>query len=166
MRRSLTIPALCLLLGAALAGAARADQIDPDQSAKVSADVNLSLLTIRPGEYQLTLQNQSALGSIDSFAWVPGPGWTVTAVLDSTPGHCVVNDGGISCTAKIAPPKTCTCQPGGRMTIRFRMTHPPVRQSGLGPGTHQTGTAGGYLVVKTVTMVHRHIPTEVPPPNE
>jgi hypothetical protein len=160
--------ALCLLavLALGVAGVARADLIDPDQSAKVSADVNLSLLTLAPGEYQLTIQNQSGLGTIDTFAWVPGPGWTVTTILGTSKGHCVVNAGAIACTGKIDPPKQCTCEPGGRMTVRFRMTHPPVRQSSKGPGKHMTGTAGGYLVVKTVTMVHRHIPTELPPPNE
>jgi hypothetical protein len=159
--------ALCLLVVLALgvAGAASADQIDPDQSAKVSADVNLSLLTLAPGEYQLTIQNQSGLGTINTFAWVPGPGWTVTTILGSSRGHCVVNAGAIACSGKIAAPKQCTCEPGGKMTIRFRMTHPPVPQI-KGPGKHAIGTAGGYLTVKTMTMVHRHIPTELPPPNE
>jgi hypothetical protein len=168
MRRLVIIPALFVVLACGPASAARADdrQPDPDQSAKVSTDLNLSLLTLTSGVYQLTIQNQSGLGTINTFAWVPGPGWRVTAILGASPGTCVVNAGAISCSGKIPPPKTCTCLPGGRMTIRFRMTHSRFRLTSKTPGTAQVGTAGGYIVVKTVTMVHRHIPTMLPPANE
>jgi len=152
-----------VLLGA---GSARADQIDPDQSAKVSTDVNLALRTIAPGEYELVIQNQSSLGFIDSFAWVPGPGWHVTAVIRSSKGACVVSNSALSCHGKIDPPKRCTCQPGGQMRIRFRMSGPANKPASGKAAPVNYGTAGGYIVVKTMTMVHRHIPTTLPPANE
>jgi hypothetical protein len=157
--------AVCLLLAVAFVGAgiARgADPLDPDQSAKVSADVNLSLRTIKSGVYMLVVQNQSRVGFIDSFAWVPGPGWRVTAVLATSIGKCFASDGAIACDGKLSPPKRCTCLPGGRMTITFRMTGPRTPPPSNQTGRFVVGTAGGYLVVKTVTLVHRHIPTALP----
>ena len=59
-------------------------------------------------------------------------------------------------------PKRCTCLPGGRMTITFRMTGPRTPPPSNQTGRVVVGTAGGYLVVKTVTLVHRHIPTALP----
>jgi hypothetical protein len=157
--------AVCALVAMiALAGARTAygEHIDPDQSAKVSADVNLSLLTVKTGVYQLIVQNQSGLGSINSFAWVPGPGWSVTTVLGASRGTCTVVDAALLCTAKISPPKLCTCQPGGRLTITFRMTGPRAPAPSAKTGKVSYGTAGGYVVVKTMTMVRRHIPTTLP----
>jgi hypothetical protein len=153
---------LVLTFALSSAGLARADPLDPDQSAKVSSDVNLSLRTIKPGVYELTIQNQSGLGFIDTFAWVPGPGWRVTAILDTSHIKCAVNDAAIACSGKISPPKQCTCLPGGQVTITFRMTGPRPPQPSKQRGRVQIGTAGGYLVVKTVTLVHRYIPTELP----
>jgi hypothetical protein len=156
--------AVCTLAAGALvaAGAANADKVDPDQSAKVSSDVNLSLRVVASGVYELTVQNQSGLGSIDSFAWVPGPGWTVTAIMETSRGRCVVNDGALACNGKISAPSRCTCLPGGKMTIRFRMTGPPTPPPTPQQGIRTVGTAGGFLVVKTLTLVHRHIPSSLP----
>ena len=155
---------ICALAVAALvgAGAASAATVDPDQSAKVSSDVNLSLRVIDSGVYELTVQNQSGLGSINRFAWVPGPGWTVTAILATSYGNCIVNDGAMSCNGKISAPLRCTCQPGGKMTIRFKMTGPPAPPPSRQQGRATVGTAGGYLVVKTITLANRHIPTALP----
>ena len=132
------------------------------QAAKVSSDVNLSLRTIKSGVYQLVVQNQSRLGFLDTFAWVPGPGWKVTAILETSAGTCIVNAGAMACNGKISPPTRCTCLPGGRMTITFRMTGPHTPPSSKQYGRFVVGTAGGYLVVKTVTLIHRHIPTALP----
>jgi hypothetical protein len=158
--------ALLLALASTLAGtgAAAADPVDPDQSAKVSADVNLSLRTLTPGVYELVVQNQSGVGAIDSFAWVPGPGWRVTSVLATSRGTCAASDGAIACRGKISPPTRCTCLPGGKVTIRFRMSGPRVRRPAGQQGAFVVGTAGGYLVVKAVTLIHRHIPTALPSP--
>jgi hypothetical protein len=156
--------AICALAAAALvaAGPAGADTVDPDQSAKVSSDVNLSLRVIDSGVYELTVQNQSGLGSINRFAWVPGPGWTVTAIVATSYGKCIVNNGAMSCNGKISAPTRCTCLPGGKMTIRFRMNGPPAPPPSKQNGTVIVGTAGGFLVVKTITLVHRHIPSALP----
>jgi hypothetical protein len=155
---------VCALAAAALvaAGAASAETVDPDQSAKVSSDVNLSLHVIGSGVYELTVQNQSGLGAINRFAWVPGPGWTVTAIMATSYGKCIVNDGAMSCNGKISAPLRCTCEPGGKMTIRFRMIGPPRPPASKQQGTVVIGTAGGFLVVKTITLVHRHIPSALP----
>jgi hypothetical protein len=135
---------------------------DPDQGAKASTDVDLSLRTISSGFFELVVQNQSGVGYIDSFAWVPGPGWRVTSIAGTSSGTCVVSSGAMSCNAKIAPPTKCTCLPGGQMAIRFRMSGPRTPRFSKSSGNVVIGTAGGYLVVKTVTLIHRHIPTELP----
>ena len=164
MTRRVWISAVSALLAAALVGPtiARAEKIDPDQAAKVASDVNLSLRAIKSGVWMLTVQNQSGLGYIDSFAWVPGPGWTVTTILATSYGKCIVNNGAMSCNGKISPPERCTCMPGGKMTITFQMTGPRSPPPSQQHGQIIVGTAGGYFVVKTITLVHRHIPTALP----
>ena len=144
---------------------ASAEQGDPDQAAKVTTDVNMSLLTIKQGTYRLLVQNQSGLGSIDSFAWVPGPGWRVTSVIHTSQGKCLVVDAALACSGKIQAPKHCTCEPGGQMSITFRMVGPPPPPKSAKKGAVIVGTVGGYFTVKTVTLTNHHIPTEVPNPN-
>src|SRR5262245_6158698 len=99
MRRT-WISTACVLCALALAcaEAASAEPVDPDQAAKVSSDVNISLRTLTSGVYELILQNQSGIGFINTFAWVPGPGWAVTAILGTSRGTCIVNDGALSCS--------------------------------------------------------------------
>jgi hypothetical protein len=151
---------------ASTAGAASPMPLDPDQAAKVSSDVNTSLLALDNGTYQLLVQNQSGYGSIDSFAWVPGPGWHVTSVIRTSKGKCVVNAGALACNGQISPPKKCLCQPGGQMTIVFRMTGPKDPPKSKTKGVRTTvGTTGGYFLIKTVTLAKHHIPSAVPTPN-
>jgi hypothetical protein len=144
-----------------LSGVASADTVDPDQAAKLAADINLSLRAVGGDVYDLTVENQSGIGSIDGFAWVPGPGWTVTSVVRSPQHGCTVSSGAISCHVKIAPPKRCTCLPGGQMTIRFTMIGPKPKAK-QGEGRLVSGTGGGYIIVRTVTRTGRHIPTALP----
>jgi hypothetical protein len=157
---------VAVLVLASSAGAASPMPLDPDQAAKVSSDVNTSLLALDNGTYQLLVQNQSGYGSIDSFAWVPGPGWHVTSVIRTSQGKCVVNAGALACSGKISPPKKCLCQPGGHMTIVFRMTGPksPPKSKTKGVAT-TVGTTGGYFLIKTVTLAKHHIPSAIPTPN-
>jgi hypothetical protein len=162
------ISAVVLIVAATailLPSVARAEQGDPDQAAKVSTDVSLSLETLKNGMYRLLVQNQSGLGSIDSFAWVPGPGWHVTSVLQTSQGKCVVVDAALACSGKVAAPKRCTCLPGGQMSVTFRMVGPPDPPSSKKRGNVVVGTVGGYFSVKTVTLTNHHIPTELPPAN-
>ena len=158
----------CVALGVTfLGGVARAAgsyPLDPDQAAKASTDVNISLRTLSDGTYSLLVQNQSGIGYIDSFAWVPGPGWKVTAIIGTKDGKCTLADGGIACVGKIDPPEKCTCQPGGRMTITLKMHGPSDPRSPAGSGRTIIGTAGSYFVVKTMTAVGHHIPSALPPP--
>jgi hypothetical protein len=154
------------MLALSVVSTAFAEQGDPDQAAKVSTDVNMSLQTLRTGTYRLVVQNQSGLGAIDTFAWVPGPGWRVTSVLRTSQGECEVVDAALACSGKIAAPKRCTCQPGGQMTITFRMTAPPTPPRSKKLGTVVVGAVGGYISVKTVTLTKHHIPTELPTPND
>lgn len=156
---------ILVTLALLLPSIAAAEQGDPDQAAKVSTDVNISLQTIKPGTYRLLVQNQSGLGSIDSFAWVPGPGWHVTSVITAAPGKCLVVNAALACSGKIQAPKRCTCQPGGHMSITFRMAGPPDPPRSKKQGAVVVGTVGGYFSVKTVTLTNHHIPTELPSPN-
>jgi hypothetical protein len=157
---------LVVALALSLPGFASAERGDPDQAAKVSSDISESLVTLEHGTYRLLIQNQSGVGSIDSFAWVPGPGWHVTSVIRTSQGTCDVADGALACSATIPAPKECTCQPGGQMTITFRMVGPPDPPRSKKQGIVVVGTIGGYFLVKTITLANHHIPTELPSPNE
>jgi hypothetical protein len=149
-------------------GAARADGSypgDPDQGAKSATDVNVLLRNVAPETFQLVVQNQSSIGYIDSFAWVPGPGWTLIAITKTVGGKCTISpDGGIACEGKISPPKTCTCLPGGQMKITFKMKPPPDPRATRSTGKMVIGTGGSYFIIKTMTAVPRHIPTELRTP--
>lgn len=147
------------------ASPASPDKLDPDQAAKVSTDVNTSLVVLSSGRYELNIQNQSGVGAINSFAWVPGPGWHVTSVVRTSGGKCVVTSGALACSGKIAPPKHCTCEPGGQMAVVFNMTGPKPPPKSKTRGTITVGTSGGYFVVKTVTFTNHHIPSALPNPN-
>jgi hypothetical protein len=161
------VAALALVLSfLLLAPVAAAEQGDPDQAAKVSTDVSEALVTVAPGTYRLLIQNQSGVGSIDTFAWVPGPGWHVTSVVKTSQGRCVVVDAALACNGRIAAPTRCTCLPGGQMAVTFHMTGPPDPPRSKTQGVISVGTAGGYFTVKTVTLVNHHIPTELPLPND
>jgi hypothetical protein len=91
---------------------------DPDASTVVR------YLSPKAGVYQIELQNTSTVGYINTFAWVPPTGLTVTAVTGTTGGRCRVAQGEIQCVGArhgIAPP-VCGCRAGASMTVTFEAT--------------------------------------------
>jgi hypothetical protein len=130
--------------------------VDPDTLPKGSADAVTVVRWLSPGLYQLEVQNTSGIGFIDSFNWVPPANMTITAVTSSEGGQCALVGGDIHCSGKITPP-SCTCEPGGDLTVNFTAT-------GLSP-TYANGywtyygIEGSYLQIETMTPVPYHIPS-------
>jgi hypothetical protein len=151
-----------LLTGAPANGAGTAaPAVNPNSLPKGSADADTVVLLLRPGLYQLDVQNTSGIGYIDSFNWVPPPGMTITAITSTQGGKCVLAGGDIHCTGKIAPP-ACTCASGGSLLVNFAA-------KGLDPtfaNGYWTyyGIVGAYLQIQTVTSVPYHIPSYVANP--
>jgi hypothetical protein len=113
--------------------------------------------------YQVSLQNTSSVGSINSLQWFPPPGIQVARVLGSSTGHCKVGGvtgfGGnqfkglllypnIVCDSLNLKPPTCTCKgDGGSITISFVLDRP-------------TTSPGGSRVL-TATPVLKAIPSYI-----
>ena len=134
--------------------------VDPDTGAKGGVDGTWVVRNLDPpGHYQLLFQNTSGIGYINSFRWVPPPGLTVTAITGTEGGHCALTGGAIECKGKIAPP-TCTCRPGGQLTVNFNATGlNPTYSNGI---RTSYGMVGMYLQIETVTPVPWHIPSFEP----
>jgi hypothetical protein len=142
-------------------------QIDPGDTGERQglgdAVTVVHFLDIPRGLYQLTVDNTSGLGYINTFTWVAPTNMNITAITSSEGGKCTLVDGNISCKAGgkgIAPPK-CTCQSGGTLTVNFTAT-------GLSPtfnGQYYTwyGIVGGWLHLTSMTPVPYHIPSFLSP---
>jgi len=116
------------------------------------------------GLYQIEVDNTSGIGYINTFAWVPPPNMTVTAITSTEGGKCYIDgSGAISCTAGgkgIAPPK-CTCLAGGALLVNFTAT-------GNAPtwnGQYWTyyGIVGDWTHITSMTPVPYHIPSFLTP---
>jgi len=156
----LALIVLLLLTAAPANGAgAAAPAVDPNSLPKGSADADTVVLLLRPGLYQLDVENTSGIGFINSFNWVPPPGMTITSITSTKGGKCVLVNSDIHCTGKVAPPP-CTCSVGGSLLVNFTAT-------GLAP-TFANGywtyyrIVGAYLQIERVTPVPYHIPSYVP----
>src|SRR6266403_73989 len=55
----------------------------------------------------------SAIGFINSFSWVPPAGMTIVNVSGSSSGHCELLAARISCDGVNLKPPTCTCRDDG-----------------------------------------------------
>jgi hypothetical protein len=132
---------------------------DPDSEAEGGSDGITTVSALGHNRFQVTVQNDSALGTINSFTWVPPRGLRVTAVTSSSTGSCRLDAGNIVCRATLTAPK-CTCVPGGEITIRFEGVLPTVTST-LGGTKHPvtTGLQYGSLHVDSVTPVPYIIPT-------
>jgi len=90
-------------------------------AASPDATTVIRYLAPKAGIYQIELENTSAVGYINTFAWIPPAGLTVTAVTKTTGGRCHLVGNEIDCTGGkhgIAPP-VCICRAGGFMTVTF-----------------------------------------------
>jgi hypothetical protein len=132
--------------------------ITADMAGKVRADWVVTRQAAGLAIFELT--NQSTLGYINSFEWLPPAGITITGIADSSGASCVVSANTIGCSGKIAPP-TCTCLPGGRvsMTISYRGTLPNDLSGWNGPSV-------GTVRVETVTPVPWTIPHSLAKPGD
>jgi hypothetical protein len=93
-------------------------------AASPDATTVIRYLAPKQGKYQIELENTSGVGYINTFAWVPPSGLTVTAVTKTSGGRCNVVENEIHCSGGkhgIAPP-TCMCRAGGFMTVTFTAT--------------------------------------------
>jgi hypothetical protein len=132
---------------------------DPDSEAEGGSDGITTVSSLGNNRFQVTVQNDSALGTINAFTWVPPHGLRITAVTSSSTGSCRLDSGNIVCRATLTAPK-CTCVPGGEITIRFKGVTPTVTST-LGGTKHlvTTGLQYGSLRVDSVTPVPYIIPT-------
>lgn len=140
----------------AAAPAATETFVDPDTEAKAGDDVVSTLLWLPNGDYELDLQNTSALGYIDTFTWVPPAGMTVTGITKTAHGSCQVVSGDIACEGKVPPP-ICTCRVGGTLIVDFTATgNSPTYVDGH---ILWFGLVGGQTLITTITPVPYHIPS-------
>jgi hypothetical protein len=92
---------------------------DPDELDRSGLDITDTVAQIAPGHYEVTVQNFSNIGFINSF-WFHTENVKITKVVSSTMGTCMLQDDNtIDCEGlKLKPPK-CTCLSGGIMKFRF-----------------------------------------------
>jgi hypothetical protein len=126
--------------------------VDPDQNPEGGSDVASTVTSLGNGRYRVLIQNSSDVGFVNSFAWTPPPGVTVTAVTSSSKGHCELAGGRISCRATLRPPK-CTCRVGGTMTVDFTARAPQAGKNA------NYGLAGGFVRIRDLTPVPYLIPS-------
>jgi len=121
---------------------------DPDELDRSGLDTTDVVREVSPGRYEVTVQNFSNVGFINSF-WFHTVSVKITKVVGSTMGTCtLLDDNTISCDGlKLAPPK-CTCISGGKMVFRF--DGKPVAKN--------VGIDGGIALHDT-TPVPYHIPS-------
>jgi hypothetical protein len=120
-------------------------------------------LAPKAGKYQIELQNTSGAGAIDTFAWIPPSGLTLTRVDGAVGGTCRVAGNEILCSGPkrgIAAP-ICLCLPGGSLTVTFtaRGYAPTFNGSywtyyGIGGQTQITSmTPNGSTIPSTLAQV-------------
>jgi hypothetical protein len=130
---------------------------DPDSAFPSGTDILTTLSDLGSGHYQLMVQNESPLGTINSFTWAPPAGLHVTAVTGSSAGHCNLQGRSITCQTTLVAPK-CTCRPGGVTSVRFdgMVSTPPPAKNGV--RTHAQ-LPGGVITVGALTPVPFVIPS-------
>ena len=124
------------------------------------------------GHFTLRVQNNSALGILNTFAWSPPPDLTISEVTRKTStGTCQLMDGDIRCQGSLPPPR-CTCETGperahhlsGHAREEHQRSRPPVAQNtlvvGVGFGSlHVQGlTPVPYIVPSAVGQVNPDVP--------
>jgi hypothetical protein len=144
----------------------RARAADPDSSIVGGTDATTVLTSLGNGRYQLDVQNLSSIGGIDSFLWQAPVSMTITGVTGSSTGTCTLltdyertkvdsvpyGIGEISCNGVRLKAPTCTCKPGGSMSVKF--TAKVEAEKGT-----TTGAAFGTLKIEELTPVPYIIPS-------
>ena len=117
--------------------------------------------TVGKGRYEVEIQNNSGIGTLNSFTWSPPPGLTVTALGGAVGGSCKLARGNISCTGSIQPPR-CLCQPGQNIVFSFSATGDlPTKVDGY-LVTH--GFVGQQLRITAMTPLPYLIPSALGEP--
>lgn len=122
------------------------------------ASTTLRYLAAESGKYQIEVVNVSNVGFIKSFDWIAPDGLTVTAITKTVGGACRLAHNVIRCAGAlrgIAPP-TCTCHPGGSMTITFTAKGYEPTWNGRYWTWHGIGA---QTVVTSMDPVPYHIPS-------
>jgi hypothetical protein len=103
---------------------------DPDELDRGGVDVDTVIRSLGGNHYQLEIQNASDVGFINTFSWYvngnAGLGGKTNAVKllsveSSSSGTCklAIDRNSIVCTGMTIKPPTCTCLPGGTVTVNF-----------------------------------------------
>jgi hypothetical protein len=103
---------------------------DPDEQDRSGVDVTTVIRSVGGNHYQLLIQNVSDVGFINTFSWyVNGEAGLagnthavkLLSVESSSSGQCklAVDGNSIDCTGMTIKPPTCTCLPGGTVTVNF-----------------------------------------------
>ncbi len=104
--------------------------MDPDEVDRGGVDVTTVIRSLGGNRYRLLIQNASDVGFINTFSWyvngnagLAGKTHAVTllSVGKSSSGHCKlsIDRNSILCTGMTIKPPTCTCLPGGSVTVDF-----------------------------------------------
>jgi hypothetical protein len=131
--------------------------VDPDQFAEGSNDANFVIRSTGNNHYELRVTNTSDVGFINSFTWLAPPQMTITSVTGSSRGSCQLADKNIFCGSVAIQPPKCTCESGGKMTVRFVATIGDAkfnREHGI-----VGGLAGSFLRLGEMTPVPYVIPS-------
>jgi hypothetical protein len=124
-------------------------RVDPDLLAKSGVDVAWAVMSLGGNRYELTVQNTSRVGYVETFDWRPPDGDTIVTVSDSSAGSCELVDGRVHCSALHLKPPTCLCRPGGTETVVFTMRN----------ADDSLGLEGSGLTILEMTPILENIPS-------
>jgi hypothetical protein len=130
---------------------------DPDSAFPSGTDILTTLSDLGSGHYQLTVQNESPLGTINTFTWTPPADLHVTALTGSSVGHCNLQGRSITCQTTLVAPK-CTCRRGGITSVHFKGIVSSPRSAKNGVAIHAQ-LPGGIVTVGALTPVPFVIPS-------
>jgi hypothetical protein len=87
----------------------------------LGATADSIIRSVGRGRYQVEIQNNSGIGTLNAFTWSPPPGLAITALTGTAGGSCQLSGGDVSCTGAIQPPR-CLCRPGQNIVFSFAAT--------------------------------------------
>jgi hypothetical protein len=125
--------------------------VDPDLRTKGGADVAWVIRSLGNDRFELSIQNTSRIGYLETFDWRPPSGDTIESVTESSSGSCSLTDGQLHCESLHLKPPACLCQPGGTETVTITMhtSDPDLSIQGSG------------LVVTEMTPILKNIPSRL-----
>lgn len=147
---------------------------DPDELDRGGVDVTTVIKSLGGNRYQLLIQNASDVGFINTFSWYVNGNAGLAGKTDavrllsvgtSSSGHCKlsVDRNSILCADMTIKPPTCTCLPGGRVTVNFTAVpnYKWLRSQPQGPKAVRPNTYGIFqnsmTVLGEMTPVPYHI---------